>query len=150
MLNKILPFQEAFLASQKSHEDMLCFLNNLSEILKEEEEETGSILGVFVIFDGVEFSYEWNGKSFSISTFSIAKNTGFGIYVNDTNTDYNLYRSLHDRNIFGIPFSRGYVIYYNSNSSNLDVGISIHREYHDAKESLNSIQKSPEYNYYIR
>jgi hypothetical protein len=151
MLDKILPFQEAFLASQKSHEDMWRFLDNLSKIIEREEEETDSILGVFVFFDGVEFSYEWDGGRFSISPYNICKNTGFGIYVNDGKTDSKLHYSLHDKAIFGIPYPRGHVVYYNTGwKTSVDVGISIHASYNDAEELLNSIEKNPEYNYYIR
>lgn len=151
MLDKILPIQETFLASGKSHEDMWRFLDNLSQIIEREEEETDAIMGVFVFFDGVESSYEWDGGRFSISTYNISKNTGFGIYVNDGKTNSELHYSLHDRSIFGIPYSRGYVVYYNKGwKTSLDVAVSIHREYNDAEEFLNSIQKNPEYNYYIR
>lgn len=148
MLDKILPLQEAFMASEKSREDMWRFLDSLSQIIEEKEEETNCILGVFVFFDGIELPYEWDGARFGISSYTMDVDTGFSIYINNAEND--TYHSLHNETLSATPYHKGYVVYYNTGwKTSIDVPIGIYNEYIDAFTFLNNLQKNPEWNYYI-
>lgn len=149
MLDKLFPFQEAFMASAKTNADKLEFLTNFSSILIEEERNTKIILGVFVFFEEDNgWSYQWDGTGFTPGTFDFEGRTGFAIYVND-GRDRDLYHSLHDESIMAKPRSKGFAVFSCKKDSRDYTFLHFCETWLEAKNWLNSYTQDPDYNYSI-